>query len=196
MDPEEMSAALKRAADIVKNAGLREDLVPIAFERVLDELGLSRGHEASSAHQAPSSHDDPEAHRTGDPLTKISTRLGIPLDAVEQVYEYDADAGLQLIIKRSMLPQPDQKAAAMRDIARLLAVGRQVAELEEYTPFSAIRDECAEIKVLDSNNFAAEIAKLEMRRRGSRNKQEVKANRHHVDETADLIRTIVAKGSP
>lgn len=190
MEVTDVARLLRQAADAVEEASLPEVLQPVAFERALDALSMTGAPAAAAALSNPA-----EGGADGGTLGLVAERLGLPLDSVEQIYEDDPEGGLRLIVRRSMLPDPDQKAASMRHIALLLAVGRQAAGIEEYTPFSLMRNECAEVKVLDPSNFAAEVGKLGMRRRGSRNQQEAKANRHHIEEAGALIRTMTAKAT-
>jgi hypothetical protein len=192
MDAGEIARRLKIAAEAVEQVDLPDPLKQLAFERALDAAGLVGSASSPSGPGEASSSSAPHDVAIEGPLATIASRLGLQVDAVEQIYEDDADAGVRLIIKRTMLPHPDQKAASMRQIALLVASGRQVAGIEEYTAYSLIRDECAEVKVLDPSNFSTEIGKLGMRRRGPRNKQEAKVNRHHLDETAELIRTMTS----
>ncbi len=94
-----------------------------------------------------------------------------------------------------MLPEPGRKAAAMRDIALLLVVGRQAAG-EEQTALAEVRQECEAVGVLDSPNFSSEISKLEFRIRGPRNDRTAKANRNHFEQAADLVRRMrIQEGS-
>jgi hypothetical protein len=192
MDATEIASRLKIAAEAVEQVDLPDALKQLAFERALDAAGLVDSSSSPRGSGEASSSSALNNVVVDGPLATIASRLGLQVDAVEQIYEDDADAGIRLIIKRAMLPHPDQKAASMRQIALLLASGRQVAGIEEYTAYSLIRDECAEISVLDPSNFSTEIAKLGMRRRGPRNTQEAKVNRHHLDETAELIRTMTS----
>lgn len=197
LSPEELRDRLREAADIVDQAALPADLRQIAFERALDVLGV--GAATTSAHgNRATPPDRPDARYTEHTpasaglLAQITSRLGLDADQVGRVYE-EGDGQVRLNIKRSMLPEADRKAAAMRNVALLVAAGRQAAALEEYTPLAVLREECRDLRVLDPPNFAAEISKLEFRTRGGRNRKEAKANRHHYDEAAELIRTITAK---
>jgi hypothetical protein len=180
---------LKTAAAIVEDAGVADDLRPIAFKYVLEILRVPESPPppklptdlGALAKPAPSPAD-----RVSSGLSRIAQALGVDRDLVARVYEED-DGQVRLILKRGMLPQPDRKAASMRHIALLVVVGRQAAQLEEYTSYDAIREECRELNVYDRPNFAAQVARLEFRTRGGRNSKEAKANRHHFEEAADLL---------
>ncbi|MFZ1988991.1 MAG: hypothetical protein WAW96_04390 [Alphaproteobacteria bacterium] len=189
MADDKLTDRLRTAAKIVEDAGVANDLRSIAFKYVLEilqapELPLAPERPADPG--APIKAAPSPADRANSVLSRIAQALGVDQDPVARVYEED-DGQVRLILKRGMLPQPDRKAASMRHIALLVVVGRQAAQLEEYTSYDAIREECRELNVYDRPNFAAEVARLEFRTRGGRNSKEAKANRHHFEEAADLL---------
>jgi hypothetical protein len=189
MSEDKLTDRLRMAAEIVDEAGVANDLRTIAFKYVLEIL---QAPESSPAPErpvdlgAPAKAAPSPAAKASSVLSSIAQALGVDPDLVARVYEED-DSQVRLILKRGMLPQPDRKAASMRHIALLVVVGRQAAQLEEYTSYDAIREECRELNVYDRPNFAAEVARLEFRTRGGRNSKEAKANRHHFEEAADLL---------
>lgn len=180
---------LGEAARVVEGAGLPEDLRPVAFAFILN--ASRAGSQSTLTRQArggPPVEDVamPQLGAGGESCIKgIADRFDLPSEAIQQIYDYE-DGVVRLAIKRAMLPQSKSKAASMRDVALLVTTGRQAAGLEEFTPYEVIRTECRELKVYDSPNFASELAKLEFRTRGGRNSKEVKANRHHYHEAAEL----------
>lgn len=190
LSPSELTNLLRRAAEAVEQAGLPEDLRPIAFQRSLDALGVGGGAAAGGNAPPLGAGADGDQRHTREGLASIASRLGLDKELVASVFEED-DGQLRLIVKRAMLPEPSRKAASMRHVALLVTVGRQAAGLEEYTAYGSIREECRDLKVYDGPNFASEVGKLEFRTRGGRNSREARANRHHFDEAAALIRTIV-----
>jgi hypothetical protein len=192
----ELAERLREAAEIVKQAELPQNLQPVAYERTLDTLGVT-----AAARPAPNTttaaagivtdaRAAPGGQATTDGmLAAIASRLGLDPNFVARIYD-EEDGQLRLILRKAMLPEPDRKAASMRHVALLLVVGRQAAGLEEHTPYDAIREECLELKVYDRPNFATEIGKLEFRTTGPRNSREARANRHHYEDAAQLIRRI------
>jgi hypothetical protein len=201
LSAEEVARRLRLAAEAVEKADLAEDLRQIAFERSLDVVGLAAPQRVAAeagASGAPGSAVDehqPATPRSGadpGPLAQLAAALGLDADAVGHVYEED-DGQVRLSLRRAMLPDPDKKAAAMRDVALLVVAGRQAAGVEDYTPFSVIREECRDLKVLDSPNFSTEVGKFEFRLRGGRNNKEAKANRHHLEEAAQLIKRMTQR---
>jgi hypothetical protein len=185
---------LKLAADVVEQADLPSDLRVTAFERALRwlDVGTADTPRLATSGDRPSSTD--ERPNGSGKLHGIARRLQLESDRVAEIYEEENDE-VRLILKRAMLPEATKKAASMRDVALLVVVGRQASGLEEFTAYDSIREECRELKVYDPPNFASEVAKIEFRTRGGRNSKEAKANRHHYDEAADLIRRMTAGDS-
>jgi hypothetical protein len=189
---DQVTVRLKQAAAAVQDADLPADLRQIGFERALEALGL--GAALAPPSDAPVRSDEAEHRSDDNPLLAIARRLNLPIDVVDQIYETD-DGTIRLALRRSMLPDPERKAAAMRHVSLLTVAGRQAAG-EELTPFAAMREECLALKVLDAPNFASEVGKLDLRLTGARNSRTAKANRHHFEEAAELIQQIVAEPRP
>lgn len=191
---EQITAGLRRAAEAVEAARLPNELRTIGFERALDALGLGEA-QMAPAPSVPATARPVPARDTGEPvvhlLDAIARRFELPAETIGRIYEAD-DGAVRLAIKRSMLPEPDRRAAAMRDVSLLVVAGRQAAG-EEQTPFVDIREECRALNVLDGANFSSEVAKLDFRVRGARNTRTAKANRHHYEEAAQLIRRMLGE---
>lgn len=193
LSPAELTKRLREAAGIVEQAELPENLQPVAYERSLDVLGVPTTAQSASATAAAGVHvRAPQSPATGM-LAQIAERLGLDPALIARVYDED-DGQLRLILRRSMLPEPDKKAASMRAVALLVVVGRQAAGIEEHTPHEVIREECRELKIYDRPNFATEVGKLEFRATGGRNTRAARANRHHYEDAAELIRRIAHGG--
>lgn len=189
LSTEAIADRLRIAANAVDQAGLAEDLRVVGFERSLDAVGLSGpSRDGSSTDEAAAA--DPE-----DPIGRIATKLSLGRDAVSRIYEQQ-DGQVRLIVTRAMLPAPDSKAASMRHVSLLAVVGRQAAGVEDFTSYVSLREECAELRVLDAPNFATEVAKLDFRTQGGPRRREARANRHHFEEAAGLIRQITGGGQP
>lgn len=186
---EELVRDLKRAAEIVDAADLAEDFRAPAFTRTLDiVLGSSTPADPS----APRIQDQSETQLGDGFLARIEARLGVEQAILQRVFE-EYDGQLLVIVKRTMLPSPKSKAAAMRDVSLVTAAGRQAAGLEDKTSFDVLRAECDELDVLDGPNFATEIRRLPVKIEGSARKKEVRVLRHGMDEAAKLIRQMVKR---
>lgn len=200
---EEVTERLRQAAHAVQEAGLSEDLREIGFERALEALGLGASAPVAAAATSgglqrvgvpEASVPTVEASNDDSSLATIARRFELSQDSIDRIYEVE-EGTVRLAIKRSMLPAPDRKAAAMRHVSLLVVAGRQAAGKEEQTPLAAVREECQALNVLDPPNFASEIGKLDFRLQGPRNDRTAKANRHHFEEAADLIREILGDGA-
>jgi hypothetical protein len=200
MRPEEARKQLESAIETLKDLDLPDQLEVVAFERLLDAYGLPRSTHGPSV-------DDPQpgliqqaergdAINGGDgALRLIAQTLHSEFGSVAQIYDMQ-DGGIQLILRRDMLPDPTKKAVSMRHVGLLVVAGRQAGAIEEWTPVGVLRDECREVGVLDSSNFATEIGKLGFKVKGAGAKREVRATRHHLSEASDLIAEIVKDAGP
>lgn len=196
---DEIAERLRRAAAAVDDAGLAADLRRTGFERALDALDLRAVAVAPAASTATTQTPGPGRVSTSDAAASpdgafapIAERFELSLDQIERIYTLD-DGQIRLAIKRSMLPEPDSKAASMRDVSLLIASGRQAAGAEDETSFALMREECQALGVLDGPNFATEVGKLDFRLKGGRNTRTVKANRHHFEEAAQLITRMLSR---
>lgn len=197
--PQQITERLRQAARAVQQAELSDDLRSIGFERALDALGLGSGAGAPAAASVPPLSHFPgpgaaanDGESSGGLLAAIARRFELSVDKVERIYD-TAGGTVRLAIKRSMLPNADRKAAAMRNVSLLVAAGRQASGAEDHTTISVMRDECDALNVLDGANFSSEIAKLDFRITGGRNSRTAKANRHHFDDAAQLVRRILGE---
>lgn len=198
---DDITERLKAAASAVEAADLASDLRPIGFLRALDALGLPPTERELGGPATPSPveglEDEVSSKQSGDPDSKLLTGIAraFRLDTGVANQIYDATNGeLRLDIGPAMLPD-QTKAAAMRDVALLMAAGRQAAGLGDFTPLKVIREECDALGVLDSGNFSTEVGRLGFRVQGAGASREIKANRRHHEAAAGLIRRILETGS-
>jgi hypothetical protein len=206
VDAQAITAKLQQAVEITNSVDVPAELRPLVFERVLDAVGLMAkttaipGGGGSILGLGGAQIEDVRRARedVGDPseglLGAIRQKLDLPEEMVSQIYE-EQDGRVSLIVRRSMLPEPAKKAVSSRHVALLVAAGRQASGQEEWTPVAAIREECSELGVLDSSNFATDVAKLGWKARGSSRAREIRATRHHLEDAAQLIRSIAGSGS-
>jgi hypothetical protein len=146
-----VSDILKRAAAEVESAGLPDDLRATGFAKAVDLLVAAAEDIPSPAARSPNG-------APGDPYGEVAQALGIDVHAVTEVFEI-VDGNAHVIVAPSRLPQ--QKAAAMRDVALLISTVRQTSGIDEsWTATDVIRDECRALGVFDSANFASEISGL------------------------------------
>lgn len=175
---------LKTGVEVVDEAGVPPELKPIAYQHALELLGGTPSVPASAA-----LGDRGEAGGGASLLAAMAKRLSLDIDVLTHVFEEEDDQ-VHLIVTKAKLPNRDSKAASMRDVALLVTAGRQGAGIEDYTAAALIRQECEELGVLDSTNFATELGRLGMRGRGGPRSKEVHASRHQLEQAAELIARI------
>lgn len=182
-DVDEIAEQLVMALRAVDQADVPSDLRGVAFDHALKfaATGESVHRKGQAAGQSEEGYSL---------LSEIASRVGADYEVVSSVFEEKDDA-VHLIVGRTQLPNGSSRAASMRDVALLVASGRQAAGLEDYTATSVIRRECEEIGVLDSSNFSVEVARLGMRARGGSKSREVHATRHQLELAGELMTRIV-----
>jgi hypothetical protein len=129
---------------------------------------------------------------SGDLLGKAAVRLGTSPEALGDLF--DIETGVpELVVSARQLEQ--RTATAARQIAILVAAGRQAAGVEEWTPVAAIRETCTHYNRNDPSNFATTIASLSdvFLFRGSPRKREVKLSRPGWETAADLVRKLIGE---
>jgi hypothetical protein len=95
---------------------------------------------------------------SGDKLALVAAKAGTDREVVGEVYEI-VDGNLELIIPAGKLS--DRVASGAKEIALLIAGGRQAAEIEDWTSLDVVRAVCTDFKRLDSANFAKTIKQME-----------------------------------
>jgi hypothetical protein len=132
--------------------------------------------------------------RSDDMLTKVAARMGLDRETVELVYDYrDGELGFVASSRRVS----DNKSEAARQLALIVAAGRQAAELEEWTQTSAVRRVVSDYGRLDSSNFAANIQLLDKDGaclfRGKGVSRELKVTRPGMEAAAAMVRTLAGQ---
>lgn len=175
---------LRTAVRLVDAAAVPEQLHGAAL--VLAYRGLDAAENSTGALLA-----EPTAGLRGSPVAVLAQRLGVDDVVAERVFDIDED-GAHLVVPRSSLDP--RKAPAMRDVALLVAAGRQAVTEEEWTGFGIIREACDGRGVLDPVNFAAEVRKLDgngVRVRGAGRDREMKVNAAGFELAGAVVRKIV-----
>jgi hypothetical protein len=180
----ELVERIKAAAAVVAEAGLTESLQPAAFEAAFAALGNTRPIER------PASHSERTGRVPGDanPIARIASTLGLPIEVVDDVFHVDGDR-LGLGVASSRIARA--KTAGTKQLALLVAVGRQVGGFdEEWTSSAEIRRVCVEYGRFDSNNFATTLTEMDewFQFRGQRQQREVRVKRPGLEEGSRLIR--------
>lgn len=171
-----------------------DDLRAIAFSKVFDLRSGSAAGTPSRSGAVGSSGTATAASTaqslTGDLLAAIAARVGTDRETVAEVFDQRND-DLELIIGAGKLPA--QVAAGTKEIALLVAGGRQAAGVEEWTALDVVRDVCADFKKLDSGNFSKTIRSMTDEfnvRKESERKTVVRVSRPGWDAFASLIKRL------
>lgn len=141
----------------VEEAAVPDDLREIAFAKVFD----LRAGSAPTQQRPPAGSVGGSSSGSGgstDALEAIAAKVGVGRETVAEVFDL-RDGNIELIIGAGKLPS--QVARGTKEIALLVAGGRQAAGLEEWTSWDVIRDWCSEFKRLDSGNFAKTVRSME-----------------------------------
>jgi hypothetical protein len=181
------------AREDVDAADIPTELREIAFQEAL-KLHAAGAGAASPANETPKGQalapSGPGPGATdGTPLARIAAALGVEEDVVGEVFNPTVD-GIELIAPPGGLA--GKSAAATKEIALLVAAGRQGAGLEEWTPLSEVREWCDQYRKLDSPNFSSTVKEMEslLRFRGSSRKREVRMSKPAWEEAAALVRRL------
>lgn len=180
---------LTETLDDLREAEVPDDLRVIAFSKVFDlRVGnITPSIPGGAAEATPESQIPTGAD---EPLGAIAERIGATRDLVAEVFDV-RDGQVELIFAAGKLPAG--VAAATKEIALLLAGGRQAAHIDEWTSTDLIRAMCGEFKRLDAGNFAKTIKTMEdvfNFRRESERKTSVKLARPGWESFAASVRRI------
>jgi hypothetical protein len=187
---EGFTAILENALQITKEANLPPNLEAIGFEKTIDYL--LGNHSGSDKQQrsrvtAPSGNES-DADDSRSPLETIAQKLQVELSTVQEIFSFDADKGLQLIVGAGKLGP--EKRAAMRLLAVLVVGGRQVGGLEEWTNLATVREVCDQFGRLDAKNFSTVMNGLDdifgYRGKGGANRQ-MRINRSGWEELKTVM---------
>lgn len=173
---------LQTAAALVEEADLPSDLRPNGFTSAVALLISSSDVSSADRSQEPSTEV-----ATDGPIARIAKGLKIDPAHAKDAFDAPADGELWLLIPRSKFPK--SKAPAMRQLSLLVAAGRQVGGLEEWTASDVLREQCRQFGVFDRSNFAAELAGMHdlFVMRGKGQQREFRVTRGGVEEARRII---------
>jgi len=145
---------VNEAYEAVKDLAAEETYKLEGFKLVLTNLlaGVASVQPGGGGKKGPEGGRAADAAQATDWQTAIAYKLGIEPEQVADLYHLDDDDTLRLLLEPKRLPR--SQAAAMKDVAALLAAGRQAAKFDAgSTSFDAIRKECEEHNCLNKSNF-------------------------------------------
>jgi hypothetical protein len=182
---------LAEALAAVEEAKIPADLQPVAFGKAIDLLGGTASRQKSAADGGPPAG---EAGGGDRPLEMIRIKLGIDAESVDAAYHLDDDGQIQLGVPSRKLDT--RKSAATKQIALLLAAGRQAAGAEERTSVGIIRDAVTFYGKRDGANFAGTIAEMDdvFNITGNGQQRRVKVNRVGYERAGEWAKALTGSG--
>lgn len=182
----EISDVLIAALEDINTANIPSELREVAFSKAVD---LRAGGTPPAGPASRLASPTRSADSTGDALDRIAGRLGLERGAAEDIF-HERDGAIELVVGAGKLPT--NAATATKEIALLLAAGRQAAGLEEWTPLGAVREMCDQYRRLDGPNFASTIKAMEdvFTFRGTSRRREVRVARPGWEQAAALAQRL------
>jgi hypothetical protein len=188
----EIKEILVDALRAVREAEIPTELQPIAFAKAIDlAAGPKMGGPAVDQSRQLPTNTGESSFESGDLLQRIATKLNLDRDIVSHVYYANPDGRLEIVVSPSKLPPG--YGPATRDLALLIAAGRQAAGIDaEWTPADDIRQVAEHFKRLDGPNFATHIKQMEevFLVRGTSHKREVKMTAPAWVAATDLVKRL------
>ena len=185
---DEIREILEQAGRAVEDSKLPEEFRIAAFEKAVDILlGGSTSQPAVRPTPDGQIGNGPPAD---NPLAQLASMLGIDVDLVSEVFYVDDAREVQIGISTGQLESA--KTAATRQIALLLAAGRQGAGVESSTAADTIRAAAGNFKKLDGSNFATTLQEMsgEFIFEGSSRQRRVRLKRSGYESAAALVRQL------
>ncbi len=189
----EVKDILKSAIKAVAEAEVPDDLREVAFAKAIDLLaGPDSGSITAAGTRASAGPAPTTAEIAGSPMDQIAARLGMSSEAVREVFSED-DGLIDIAVSPRKLDSAKKEAS--KQIALLLASGRQAAGVEDWTGFDVIRGKCEEFRKLDSSNFAKAVTEMddEFSFQGSGKNRSVKVSRQGWLKAADLVKQLTGE---
>jgi hypothetical protein len=198
VDPATVKEILVSAHAAVEEAGLPAELQEVAFAKAVDLFASEAG--ISPADKKPAKKPTTPAGSAGaegstERLEQIASALSIEQAEVEEASHIDAEDELKLSFNAPRLA--NGSSAATKQVALLLAAGRQEGGWDTWTETKLIRSTCDELRVLSSGNFANTIADMGdvFSFSGSGRDRKVKIKRKGLQDAAALIRDLTGGDS-
>jgi hypothetical protein len=181
---------LRRAAEEVEASGVSEEFREAAFSKAVDliarpAIGSSDTGMQSGSISLPQGGVGVPA-RTETILRKIASRLKLADDVVREVF-HEEDGTIDIVVSPTRFHV--QKSKATKELALLVAAGRQAAALEEFTSVAAIRPVVENFKRYDPPNFSTTISEMttEFNHRGTGRKKEVRVSKPGWEAATALV---------
>lgn len=150
--------AIVAAMKAVEEASVPDDLRATAFAKAFDMFSKSNGKLGDRAdHFGEKDRYGERLAPSEDLLGRIGEKLGVDRSVVAEVYE-QSELDIEVVVAPSKLDR--SKMGATKQVALLVAAGRQAAGLEETTRVDKIREAAELYGIHDPNNFARAITDM------------------------------------
>jgi hypothetical protein len=146
--------------------------------------------DAKDKGKGENNHVIQDAVADGDLIGKISAALKLDRDLVELVYAAQ-DGEPTVVVSAKKIAS--NKAEGTRQLAQLVSAARQITGLEEWTSSATIRPVVTNFGRLNVSNFAATLQQMDNVAliRGKGQQREVKITKPGIENTADLVKSLV-----
>lgn len=154
----EPSSIFIRAMEAVDKAGLPEEFRLKAFEKAVDLLA---GTIVPRTAQPMSPSPDRQASVESSPssaLDRIAAKLKVDVDVLRDIY-HEQNGELDILVPSTKLEHG--KKGGTRQLALLVAAGRQAADIEDFTSFDKVREVADQYRKYDSPNFSRTLNEME-----------------------------------
>jgi len=186
----DIEAILREAVRLVDCAEVPGSLHEIAFDRILAKL-LSTGEVRPGSDRTTTTEEDKvDQVKTGSVLSQIAAKCGLAVEKIKEVYDEGGERGLEVVAPVGKLESG--KAPATKQISLLVAGGRQLGGLEEWTDAKEIRITCEHYGKYDSANFAGTVRQMQdvFSYKGSGQRRQVRTNLVGVNSLKMLLSEI------
>jgi hypothetical protein len=153
-----LEEVLRAAVAAVDAAEVPDDLRPAAFGKAVDLLSSKMDEPAPSVEVTTPANALDQTASEGDPIGSIASTLGIDRQLVDDTYYVDDDGGIRLSVGSTKLAAVEQEA--QKEIALLLAAGRQGGGLEEWTKTKHIRESASDYSKMN-HHFAENMSEMD-----------------------------------
>lgn len=191
MENEELSKLMRNIVKAIDDAGVPDDLRVAAFEKAFEASVQPVAQSSSPNTGGPdlpqkTESPGPEEDRS---IGAIARKLRVDHEVVDEIYFIDGEA-LGLAVSAARLDPA--KSSATKQIALLIAAGRQTGGWEEWTHVGEIRNVARDYNRFDSANFATTIKSMSgaFGFRGRGRDVEVRVTRPGLEEAAELVRAL------
>lgn len=188
----EVVDVLVKALKATEEARLPDDLRLVGFGKAVDLL--SQDPASTSGRRGSGSRSRRPAEKGGDVLDAIARGLEREKAEVEEIYAED-EGELIVVVGTNKLDRTNARGS--QELALLVAGGRQLGGIEEWTGVKKIREACEDFGKHDPANFAATITRMvdSFSFKGKGRSREVKIKRPGIERLKGLVGNLLGSDS-